>query len=210
MFDHLTRRRPVELAAGVEDDRARALRFANRFAAYAHEVGIRYAKVWTPQGGGPVRVYLANEQYLSVSRSGDLGDTVRGARTFQRSALYPSLRPLYDKAVSSYRAWLDAELTKERESAEQTSMEAALDWQDVTAAIPVRPAGVFRSILAAQQAGEYTKSSEDLRDLLTPEGVLAIPSSLVRSLLIRRSIPLEVSAVIVGDKVVRVLVRARP
>ena len=131
-------------------DKKSAEAFARKFAEFLHQRGFRVANVWTRDGFG-VRVYIADGQFVSVSRDGDLSSTSRGKHTFRRDALYRSWRSSWDLAVSDYEAWREG-TRAEREAQRVLHVEPG-DWFDVTEALRGSTPERLEKLRVAQERG---------------------------------------------------------
>lgn len=94
------------------DDHSSAMRYAQMLSDILSRHGLR-SRTWGKPGVG-ARVYVG-DQYLSVSRGGDVSDRMRGQVTFVESALYPSQRAEYRRARDEYRREQDRVLGEQWE-----------------------------------------------------------------------------------------------
>lgn len=106
-----------------EADFKQAMVHAEALAAAMRDAGLRTAKAWGRQGVD-VRVYFA-DQYVSVSRGGDVGGQhiapgTRRKLTFDVGALYPAQRKAFAAALTAYRAQRDAYLEAQAAAAEDS------------------------------------------------------------------------------------------
>lgn len=98
-----------------------ASEFAELFAQTINETrGAPRARAWAKAGVG-ARVYLGKDQYLSISRGGDISTTMRGQETFLPSAFHRSQLEALDEAKEKYRVlqWRELEIERLNLQAEE-------------------------------------------------------------------------------------------
>lgn len=104
--DALREKARARMAPPIDADRdaEAAHAHAEALAELLRAEGINAARAWSKPGSS-ARVYLPGEAgYLAVGFNGDVHTTVRGARVYAPSGLYPSQRQAVDRALKAFRA----------------------------------------------------------------------------------------------------------
>jgi len=168
-----------------EADFKEAMVHAEALAAAMRDAGLRTAKAWGRQGD--VRVYFL-DQYVSVSRGGDVGGQhiapgTRRRRTFDEGALYPAQRKAFAAALKAYRAQRDAYLEAQA-AATEDSYQRATDEEAERLE--------YRMEYRPSDAGVQ---SHDLRSSRAPAGLFDRPEEHTRFGGLLRSVMLQLARV---------------